>query len=206
MKYFIDSAKMDEIKYAYENWAIEGITTNPKHIAAAGKPFYTIVKELAAEFEGIDIPISLEINPHLTDPLEMVEEAKKLAAVSPNFVIKIPCNEAGLIAALKLKKEEIKTNVTLVFTASQALQAARVGATFCSPFIGWQEDSGVDCTQLIQDIVTMYKHLITIPRLSSLPFVTENKLRNQPLQVQISLLLALMFIRIAFITRSPIAV
>ncbi len=120
MKYFIDSAKMDEIKYAYENWAIEGITTNPKHIAAAGKPFYTIVKELAAEFEGIDIPISLEINPHLTDPLEMVEEAKKFTAVSPNFVIKIPCNEAGLIAALKLKKEEIKTNVTLVFTASQS--------------------------------------------------------------------------------------
>ena len=86
----------------------------------------------------------------------MISEAKQIATLSENFVIKIPCTEQGLIAAKKLTEETIKVNVTLVFTASQALQVGRIGATYCSPFIGWQETSGVDCTQLLSDIITVY--------------------------------------------------
>jgi len=158
MKYFLDSAKIDEIKYALENWKINGVTSNPKHIKNSGKPFYSVIKEFANEFDGIEFPISVEIDPHISNTEEMIEHAKKIAQLSHNFVIKIPCNEQGLIAAKKLTEEAIKVNVTLVFTASQALQVGRLGVTYCSPFIGWQEASGVDCTQLISDIVAMYRN------------------------------------------------
>jgi len=158
MKYFLDSAKIDEIKYAYENWKIDGVTSNPKHIKTSGKPFFTVIKEFAEEFKGINFPISVEIDPHLQKAEVMISEAKKIAALSENFVIKIPCTEQGLIAAKKLTEYNVKVNVTLVFTASQALQVGRIGAFYCSPFIGWQEASGVDCTQLISDIVIMYEN------------------------------------------------
>lgn len=158
MKYFLDSAKIDEIKYALENWKINGVTSNPKHIKNSGKPFFSVIKEFASEFDDIEFPISVEIDPHLTKAEEMIEQAKKIAQLSHNFVIKIPCNEQGLIATKKLTEASIKVNVTLVFTASQALQAGRLGATYCSPFIGWQEASGVDCSQLMSDIVSMYRN------------------------------------------------
>jgi transaldolase len=158
MKYFLDSAKTDEIKYALEKWKIDGVTSNPKHIKNSGKPFFTVIKEFAEEFKDIDFPISVEINPHIKTANEMVSQAKGIAALSKNFVIKIPCNEQGLIAAKKLTEDGIKVNVTLVFTASQALQVGRIGAKYCSPFIGWQEASGVDCTQLISDIVAIYSN------------------------------------------------
>lgn len=157
MKYFLDSAKIDEIRYAYQNWAIEGLTTNPRHIQMSGKPFLTVVDELASEFAGVKgFPISLEINPHLDDAKEMAAEGKKLAAKSANFVIKIPCTEAGLIAAKELAAEGIKTNVTLVFSASQAIQAARSGAAFVSPFVGWKENSGEETEAYIADIASIY--------------------------------------------------
>lgn len=156
MKYFLDSAKIEEIKYAIENWKIEGVTSNPKHIKTSGKPFYTLLKELAKEFVEIDLPISVEINPHINNVNEMISAAKAIAKLSDNFVIKIPCTEQGLVAAKKLVEDNIKINVTLVFTASQALQVGRIGATYCSPFIGWQEASGVECTTLIEDIMTIY--------------------------------------------------
>ena len=158
MKYFLDSAIIDEIKYAIENWKIEGVTSNPKHIKASGKPFNTVIKELAKEFKSIKLPISVEINPHLTRADDMIQQAKDLAKISENFVIKIPCIEQGLIAAKKLTEDGIKINVTLVFTASQALQVGRIGTTYCSPFIGWQEATGVDCTQLLSDIITIYRN------------------------------------------------
>ncbi|TFG28431.1 MAG: transaldolase [Promethearchaeota archaeon] len=158
MKYFLDSAKIDEIKYALENWKIEGVTSNPKHVKNSGKPFFTVIKEFAEEFKDIDFPISVEINPYIESANEMVAQAKNIATLSTNFVIKIPCNEQGLIAAKKLTEEGVKINVTLVFTASQALQVGRIGAKYCSPFIGWQEASGVDCTQLISDIMMMYSN------------------------------------------------
>jgi len=158
MKYFLDSAKIEEIKYAYENWGIDGVTTNPRHIMTSGKSFLTVLDEVGSEFKGVEnFPISAEINPHLDDAKEMVQEGKKIAALSSNFIIKIPCTEPGLIAARELEKEGVRTNITLVFSPSQALQPARIGAKFVSPFVGWKENSGEDTNQYIKDIVDIYK-------------------------------------------------
>ncbi len=157
MRYFLDSAKLDEITYAYKNWAIDGVTTNPRHILASGKSFRTVIGELASEFKGVEFPISVEINPHLAKSEEMIAEAKTLAKLSDNFVIKIPCTEQGLIAAHNLVREGIRTNVTLVFSASQALAAARIGTEYVSPFVGWKESSGEDTTDFIGDIVDIFE-------------------------------------------------
>ncbi len=153
MKYFLDSAKLDEITYAYDKWGIDGVTTNPKHIYLSGKDFKTVVTELAKEFEGIDFPISVEINPHLDNADEMITQAKEVADISNNFVIKIPCNEAGLIASKKLGEAGVKTNVTLIFSASQAIQALRTNPTFISPFVGWKESAGENTDEYISSIV-----------------------------------------------------
>ena len=158
MKYFLDSAKIDEIRYAYENWGIDGVTTNPKHVMASGKSFKTVITELASEFKGKEFPISVEINPHLDKAKDMVKEAIAISSISKNFVIKIPCNEQGLIAAKELEEQDIRTNVTLVFSVSQAIQAGRIGAKYVSPFIGWQESSGVDCSQFLADLVAVYQN------------------------------------------------
>lgn len=162
MKYFLDSAKLDEIKYAYDNFGIDGVTTNPKHIKMSGKPFMQVVKEVAAwlkeaGLEGMDkFPVSFEINPHLDKWEEIVAAAKEVASYSPNYVIKIPCCEQGLIAARKLEEEGIRTNVTLVFSASQAIPVAKLGAKFVSPFVGWKENSG-DSSEYIYDIIDIYR-------------------------------------------------
>jgi len=156
MNYFLDSAKIDEIRYAYANWGINGVTSNPRHILASGKPFFTVIRELAEEFKGKDFPISVEINPHLEDAKSMVAEARGLAAMSQNFVIKIPCTEQGLSAAKELVETGVRTNVTLVFSASQALQAGRIGAEFVSPFIGWKESSGEEVIAFIGDIIAAF--------------------------------------------------
>jgi transaldolase len=161
MKYFLDSAKLEEIKYAYENYGIDGVTTNPKHIKLSGKPFMTVVKEIAEWIreEGLEgqekFPVSFEINPHLDQWQEIVEAAKEVSSYSPNYIIKIPCCEQGLIAARKLEKMGIRTNVTLVFSASQAIPVAKLGAKFVSPFVGWKENSG-DSAEYIGDIVDIY--------------------------------------------------
>ncbi|MCP4179750.1 MAG: transaldolase [bacterium] len=158
MKYFLDSAKIEEIKYAYENWGIDGVTTNPKHIMTSGKPFYTVIKEIANFFKGTDVPISVEIDPNLTKKEDMIAHGRKLAAISENFCIKIPCTEQGLCAAKVLNDEKIKTNVTLVFTASQAMQVARIGSKFCSPFIGWGEANGEFPLDNIKRIMDIYEN------------------------------------------------
>lgn len=163
MKYFLDSAKLEEIKYAYENYCIDGVTTNPKHIKLSGKPFMQCVKEIAAwlketGLEGKDFPISFEINPHLEKWEEIVEAAKEVSSYSPNYVIKIPCTEQGLIAAKKLESIGVRTNVTLVFSPSQAIPVAKLGAKFVSPFVGWKENSGDDAFKYISDIVKIYKN------------------------------------------------
>jgi len=161
MKYFLDSAKIDEIKYAYENYCIDGVTTNPKHIKLSGKPFMEVVKEIAAwikasGLEGADtFPVSFEIDPFLETAAEMISAAKAVSACCENYVIKIPCNEQGLIAAKKLEKEGVRTNVTLVFSVSQAIPVAKLGAKFVSPFVGWKENSG-DSGEYIGDIVQVY--------------------------------------------------
>lgn len=164
MKYFLDSAKIDEIKEAYNTFGIDGVTTNPNHIMNSGKPFFTVIGELADfvkenNIEGWDkFPISVEINPHLDDADEMIAMGEKIAAMCPNFCIKIPCTQAGIAAARALEKKGVRTNLTLVFSASQALIAAKNNSLFVSPFIGWKENSGEDCKQYIQDIVTIYKN------------------------------------------------
>lgn len=162
MKYFLDSGKIDEIEYAYDNFGIDGVTTNPKHIKNSGKPFLTVVEEVAEfikekNLEGQDkFPVSFEINPHLATWQEMVEAAKKVSSYSENYVIKIPCCEQGVIAAKKLEEQGIRTNVTLVFSPSQAIQAARLHAKFVSPFIGWKENSGDDGITYIKEIRQIY--------------------------------------------------
>ena len=159
MKYFLDSAITSEIEYALENWGIDGVTTNPRHIQVSGKPFYTVIKEIANITK--DIPgftVSVEVNPHFRKAEDMIDMAKKLAGISPNFVIKIPCIEQGICAAYKLEKMKIRTNVTLVFSAAQAIMAGRLGAKFVSPFIAWKEEAGEDTRQYIEDIVTIYRN------------------------------------------------
>lgn len=164
MKYFLDSAKIDEIKEAYNTFGIDGVTTNPNHIMNSGKPFFTVIGELAEfvkenDIEGWDkFPISVEINPHLDDADEMIAMGEKIAAMCPNFCIKIPCTQSGITAARALEKKGVRTNLTLVFSASQALIAGKNNSLFVSPFIGWKENSGEDCKQYIQDIVTIYKN------------------------------------------------
>ncbi len=164
MKYFLDSAKMDEIKEAYETFGIDGVTTNPRHIMLSGKPFMTAIQDIAdwCRAEGLEgyekFPVSVEIDPHLTETADMVAEARKISAVSPNFVIKIPCTPAGVAAARQLEKEGIRTNVTLIFSPAQAILPAKNGSKFVSPFIGWKESNGEDCRQYIQDIVDIYSN------------------------------------------------
>lgn len=164
MKFFLDSAKLDEIKFAYETFGIDGVTTNPRHIMLSGKPFMTAITDIAnwikeEGLEGVDkFPVSVEINPHLNDTQEMVEMARKVAAISPNFVIKIPAIEPGIAAARILEKEGIRTNVTLIFSPSGAILPAKNGSLFVSPFIGWKEANGEDCKQYIKDIVDIYKN------------------------------------------------
>jgi transaldolase len=164
MKFFLDSAKLDEIDYAYKTFGIDGVTTNPKHIMLSGKPFETAIRDIASwikenHLEGIDtFPVSIEVNPHLDKADDIVKEAEKYSKYSENFAIKIPATEYGVEAARRLEKEGIRTNLTLVFAPAQAIFAAKNGSLFVSPFIGWKEDNGEDCRQYIQDIVTIYKN------------------------------------------------
>ncbi len=156
MKFFLDSAKIDEIRYARDMWNIDGVTSNPRHVLASGKPFLQVITEIAREFEGTDKPISVEVNPHHQAAEAMVAEALRLAAMSRNFVIKIPATEAGFRALWTLREKGVRVNLTLVFSASQALQAARLGATFVSPFIGWKEANAEEISHLIKEIVQIY--------------------------------------------------
>ena len=164
MKYFLDSAKIDEIREAYETFGIDGVTTNPNHIMNSGKPFKAVLKELAdfvkeKKIEGYEkFPISVETNPHLTKAEDMIAMGRDIAKLSPNFVIKLPCIPGGIEAARKLEMEGIRTNLTLVFSPSQALIAAKNGSLFVSPFVGWKEASGEDCSQYISDIVEIYRN------------------------------------------------
>ena len=158
MKYFLDSAKVDEIRYAHDMWNIDGVTSNPRHVRNSGKPFLVAIHEIATVFQGTDKTISVEVNPHHTSADARVEEGVKLAAMSPNFVIKIPATEAGFKALWMLDQKGIRVNLTLVFSAAQALQAARLGATYVSPFIGWKEANGEEVSHLVDEIVQIYRN------------------------------------------------
>jgi transaldolase len=153
MRFFLDSAKVDEIRYALNMWDFDGVTTNPRHVKVSGKPFLTAIKEIGELFEGTDKPVSVEVNPHHDNWEDMVAEASKLAAMSPNFVVKLPATEAGFKAIPVLADKGVRVNLTLVFSAMQALQAMRMGAYFVSPFIGWKESNAEEIRSFISDVI-----------------------------------------------------
>ena len=151
MKIFIDTANVDEIKVAAKLGVLSGVTTNPSLIAKEGKVFEDVIKEIVTIVDG---PISAEVvSP---DAENMVKEAVELAKIHPNIVIKIPICEEGLIATSELKKLGIKTNLTLIFSPTQALMAARAGASFVSPFVGRLDDIASDGSSLINEIATIF--------------------------------------------------
>ncbi|MCP4343346.1 MAG: fructose-6-phosphate aldolase [Desulfobulbaceae bacterium] len=151
MKFFIDTANLDEIKKGVEMGMVDGVTTNPSLIARESKPFEEIVAEICKLVDG---PVSAEVVSLEADG--MLAEAKELAKIADNIVIKIPMIVEGLKAVKKLTAEGIKTNVTLVFSCAQALLAAKAGATFVSPFVGRLDDIGTPSMDLISDIATVY--------------------------------------------------
>ncbi len=158
MKFFLDSAKIEEVRYARDLWKIDGVTSNPRHVRNSGKSFMAAIKDLAHEFEGTGKPISVEVNPHHPTADAMVEEAVRLAAISKNFVIKIPATEPGFKALWILSEKGVRVNLTLVFSPMQALQAARLGAAYVSPFVGWKEAAGEEISHMIEEIVTIYRN------------------------------------------------
>lgn len=151
MKIFIDTANIDEIRQAHRLGVISGVTTNPSLIAKEGRNFREVVQEICAIVDG---PISAEVISLKAE--EMVKEAEELARIHPNVVIKVPMTPDGLTATRMLKEKGIKTNVTLVFSANQALLAALAGAAFVSPFVGRLDDVGQDGMELIRDIVQIF--------------------------------------------------
>ena len=153
MKFFIDTANVDEIKKALALAMVDGVTTNPSLVAKESRPFNDILKEICALGEG---PVSAEVVS--LDAPGMVAEARELVKIADNIVIKIPMIEEGLKAVKQLTAEGIKTNVTLVFSATQALLAAKAGATFVSPFVGRLDDIAINGMDLIADIMAIYRN------------------------------------------------
>ena len=151
MRFFIDTANIEEIKEANELGVICGVTTNPSLIAKEGRDFIEVVKEITTIVDG---PISAEVIS--LDHEGMVEEAGKLSKIHKNIVIKLPMTLEGLKATKILSQKGIKTNVTLIFSATQALLAARAGATYVSPFVGRLDDIGQDGLSLIEEIVDIF--------------------------------------------------
>jgi transaldolase len=151
MKFFIDTADTEEIRQAVAIGMVDGVTTNPSLISKSGKPFEEVIKEITGIVDG---PISAEVIS--LEAEGMVTEGRKLAAIHDNIVIKIPMTTEGLKAAKIFSSEGIKTNVTLIFSATQALMAAKAGATYASPFIGRLDDISHPGMDLISDIMTIY--------------------------------------------------
>lgn len=152
MRFFIDTAKVEDIKKANDMGVICGVTTNPSLIAKEGRVFEEVIAEIASIVDG---PISGEVKATTVDAEGMIEEGRAIAKIHPNMVVKIPMTAEGLKACKALTAEGIKTNVTLIFSANQALLAARAGATYVSPFLGRLDDisqRGVDLIREIADI------------------------------------------------------
>jgi transaldolase len=152
IKLFIDSANVGEIRAAAELGVISGVTTNPSLIAKEGRNFVEVVREITSIIDG---PVSAEAVSTEAGP--MIAEAVELAAIHPNVVVKIPMTADGLKAVSALSPKGIKTNVTLVFSANQALLAALAGATYVSPFVGRLDDTGHDGIMLIEQIVQIFE-------------------------------------------------
>lgn len=151
MRFFIDTANVDEIRKAAKMGFISGVTTNPSLVAKEGRDFNEVIKEITGIVDG---PISGEVIS--LDAEGMIREAREIAKIHPNMVVKIPMTAAGLEAVSVVSKEGIKTNVTLIFSATQALLAARAGAMYVSPFLGRLDDISCDGMTLIEDIVEIF--------------------------------------------------
>ena len=152
MRFFIDTANVEEIKKANDMGIICGVTTNPSLIAKEGRDFNEVIKEITSIVDG---PISGEVKATTVNAEDMITEAREIAAIHPNMVVKIPMTAEGLKAVKVLSKEGIKTNVTLIFNATQALFAAKAGATYVSPFLGRLDDiatPGIDLIRTISEI------------------------------------------------------
>ena len=161
MKFFVDTADVDEIRKANDMGVICGVTTNPSLIAKSGRKFEDVIKEITSIVDG---PISGEVKATTTDAEGMIKEGREIAAIHPNMVVKIPMTVEGLKAVKVLSAEGIKTNVTLIFSANQALLAARAGATYVSPFLGRIDDIsgyGIDLVRQIADIFDVAKDIHT---------------------------------------------
>ena len=153
MKFFVDTANVDEIRKANDMGIICGVTTNPSLIAKEGRDFNQVIAEIASIVDG---PISGEVKATTTDAEGMIKEGREIAAIHPNMVVKIPMTVEGLKAVKVLHAEGIKTNVTLIFSAAQALLAARAGSTYVSPFLGRLDDISMPGIDLINEITEIF--------------------------------------------------
>ena len=153
MRFFIDTANVEEIRKANDMGVICGVTTNPSLIAKEGRDFNEVIKEITSIVDG---PISGEVKATTTDAEGMIAEGREIAKIHPNMVVKIPMTAEGLKAVKVLSAEGVKTNVTLIFTANQALLAARAGASYVSPFLGRLDDISVVGAELVEEIVEMF--------------------------------------------------
>ena len=153
MKFFVDTANIDEISQLSEMGIVDGVTTNPSLIYKSGKNFKEVIKEIAKIVSG---PISAEVTS--LNKNEMINQGLELSKIANNIVIKVPLTEHGLIACKTLSKKSIKVNVTLCFSSSQALIASKMGATYISPFIGRLDDISNEGLNLIEEILTIYNN------------------------------------------------
>ena len=153
MRFFIDTANVEEIRKANDMGVICGVTTNPSLIAKESRDFNEVIKEITSIVDG---PISGEVKATTTDAEGMIAEGREIAKIHPNMVVKIPMTAEGLKAVKVLSAEGVKTNVTLIFTANQALLAARAGASYVSPFLGRLDDISVVGAELVEEIVEMF--------------------------------------------------
>jgi transaldolase len=153
MKFFIDTASIDDIKKAHAMGLVDGVTTNPSLVAKTGRTFVEVLKEILAIVDG---PVSAEVT--ATDTEGMLTEGRGYAKLHDNIVVKIPMTAEGMVAVRKLTSEGVRTNVTLCFSATQALLAAKAGASYISPFVGRLDDISEDGMELISQILQIYKN------------------------------------------------
>lgn len=153
MKFFLDTANLDEIRRGIQMGLVDGVTTNPTLISKEGREFWELVSEICRMVDG---PVSLEVT--ALEAEGMIKEARELAKIGENVVVKIPMTEEGIKAVKRLEAEGVKTNVTLVFSPLQALIAAKAGASYVSPFIGRLDDISTEGMKLVEDILTIFSN------------------------------------------------
>jgi len=157
MKFFVDTAEIEEIKKLLDTGLLDGVTTNPTLIAKSGKNIFDVIEQIC---EIVDGPVSAEVI--ATEAKEMIEEGQKLKKIAKNVTVKLPLTMEGLKACYALSQDGVSTNVTLCFSASQALLAAKAGATYVSPFVGRLDDIATNGMDLISDIVEIFSRYVDL--------------------------------------------